>query len=344
LTVRRAERRGFTLIELLVVIAIIAVLIALLLPAVQSAREAARRISCTNNLKQLGLAAHNYADVNLCFPPGATMIMAPVVFPGAPLRSSHSYLIAMLQYIEQGTLYNALNGSIHVNQCQNSTIHGVGVASMWCPSDGKASLIINHGTTSDFSGWCPGQSVFMRHTSYGGNAGTWFNMTNSQSTTDPNLSTLAAGQNGVIIKFTPVSIAAVSDGTSNTIMLGEWAYGKLNPQDLVCWHWWTAANYGDTMFTTRFPLNPRFANTDDGNIFPQSASSFHPGGANFAFSDGSVHFLKDTINSWTLTPGSNPPPITGGPPWSLNAGVTTIPVYQALSTKAGGETISSDAY
>lgn len=151
-------------------------------------------------------------------------------------------------------------------------------------------------------------------------------------------------QNGVIIKFQPVTIAGITDGTSNTIMTGEFAYGKMNQADQICYHWWTAANFADTMFSGQYPINPKFSPPDDGNIFPSSASSFHPGGAIFGFADGSVHFIKDTISSWSLPNGSNPAPINAGPPVSLNAGQLQMPVYQALCTRNGGEVISSDSY
>src|SRR3984885_1186508 len=120
------NRSAFTLIELLVVIAIIAVLIALLLPAVQSAREAARRIQCTNNLKQLGLALHNYASSWDCFPPFCTV---PTTFVALPY-SVHSRL---LQYLEQGTLFNSINFSVTFET--QSTVTATRVAGFICPSE-----------------------------------------------------------------------------------------------------------------------------------------------------------------------------------------------------------------
>jgi prepilin-type N-terminal cleavage/methylation domain-containing protein/prepilin-type processing-associated H-X9-DG protein len=349
---RSCAKSGFTLIELLVVIAIIAVLIALLLPAVQSAREAARRIQCVNNLKQLGLACFNYESTNQVFPPGCESLWAREsgnFGPNAWPRTSHSFLIACLNYIEGSTLYNSLNTNLHVNTCSNSTVQGIGLSFMWCPSDPQVAQPVPQGGTSNFSGWCPGQNIIMRYTSYAGSAGTWYTDVKNINTTDARWPLIIANMNGVIHQFAKTSIGSVTDGTSNTIMVGEWAFGKLNANDRVCYHWWTSANYADAMFTTEFPINPKVKSTagslgDDGATFAWAASSFHPGGANFLFADGSVHFLKDTISSWAAT-GGTPPQIVqdANAVWSLRPGFT-MGVYQALSTRAGAEVLSADQF
>ena len=134
---RRTVPRGFTLIELLVVIAIIAVLIGLLLPAVQAAREAARRIQCVNNLKQIALACHNYHDANLVFPRGS-YYMWPGAYPGgcARWKQGPSFLLAIYPYIEQGNLANAYNYNVHDYQPPNSTVQAqAGSPHFGCPSD-----------------------------------------------------------------------------------------------------------------------------------------------------------------------------------------------------------------
>jgi len=365
----RLRRRGFTLIELLVVIAIIAVLIALLLPAVQSAREAARRIQCTNNLKQLALACHNYVDSNQIFPPGAMYMFVQNAANGYPntngvagppaLNRQRSWLVNILQFIEGGNAYNAFNQTWHAYTCPNTTVISVGQSSLWCPSDPIVMRTFDQQQTSNFSGWCPGGGPKMNYTSYLGNAGTWFTSVGAAAS---NFQTINANLNGVIYYAANTSIASITDGTSNTMLVGEAVYGQYDPVGGGN-HWWVAATYGQTEFTTYYGVNAhkRVSAAVDNNdccwgIWNSALSSNHPGGANCAFSDGSVKFIKDTIATWPL---NNSAQTTWVSPLGMNFGtpvgnVTTyaftppspqgFPVLQSLSTRAGGEVISSDQY
>jgi prepilin-type N-terminal cleavage/methylation domain-containing protein/prepilin-type processing-associated H-X9-DG protein len=329
------DRRGFTLIELLVVISIIAVLIALLLPAVQSAREAARRAQCTNNFKQIALAALNYHDAVGTLPMGVTIWQdGPVV--------SGSLLLALMPYMEQNALFNAVNYNWCIFNAPNFTIHGVGVGTLWCPSDPKVAL---PQTLPDGYMLDPGV-VTMRYTSYGGNAGMWFLWYQQESPPQ-------ADMNGLFSVKSATRIADVTDGTSNTLAFGERAQTLLDDQSAIDWHWWTSGNYGDTLFCTLFPMNPFRkvgVGTGDsdarGAAYISGTSSLHPGGANFAFMDGSVRFLKDTIQTWVPDQSTGlPVGVTPNPngPYILSPQARPG-VYQFLSTRRGGEIISSDSY
>ncbi len=130
---RSGKNGGFTLIELLVVIAIIAILISLLLPAVQSAREAARRAQCTNNMKQLALAVHNYIGSNDCLPMG--LIDSTSSWLPGYIITSFGPLLPLTQFTEQMPLYNAMNFSICMWDIPNTTIVATGMSVLWCPSD-----------------------------------------------------------------------------------------------------------------------------------------------------------------------------------------------------------------
>jgi prepilin-type N-terminal cleavage/methylation domain-containing protein/prepilin-type processing-associated H-X9-DG protein len=355
-----SRRDGFTLIELLVVIAIIAVLIALLLPAVQAAREAARRAQCTNNLKQMGLAANNYVEVYNSFPMGGyDAAAASGVFSGA--QWEHGVLVPILPYMEQTALWNAYNGNQRYTAPPNTTILATGFSGYWCPSD---ALVSQKGV---FYGYT------VSHNSYRGVAGPWCNPPRGTAATTSisNWSALLGNAMGMIYLGASVSIASVTDGTSNTFLFGEGVYGGLTASDQYCWHWWMAGSYGDTMQSCMWPPNPpnawEFPNPPfnaqssqfDGDATPYllAATSFHPGGVNMGFVDGSVHFIKNSINSWQINQTGQylPTNITqtncstsaaGYPPYCV-FGLTPgslFGVYQSLATRNGGEVISSDGY
>jgi prepilin-type N-terminal cleavage/methylation domain-containing protein/prepilin-type processing-associated H-X9-DG protein len=221
------RRSAFTLIELLVVIAIIAVLIALLLPAVQAAREAARRAQCVNNLKQIGLALHNYISTNDCVPPAAldTRIAAGTTIANGGFGA----LARLLPYLEQQSLYNASNFSINVINGAvgvwiNSTAIHTRVNGFLCPSDTPPSwptITVDKSTA-------PGNNYFA-------SVGSSLEFDNSRTAGPPNgiFGYIKAGSGG------PVTLSAITDGTSNTIAFGEWQVGDGNdavisvPNDII---------------------------------------------------------------------------------------------------------------
>jgi prepilin-type N-terminal cleavage/methylation domain-containing protein/prepilin-type processing-associated H-X9-DG protein len=359
------RRKGFTLIELLVVIAIIAVLIALLLPAVQSAREAARRAQCTNNLKQIALAAANYESANNSYQQGCGVNWYPAwgqnwIGPGN--------FIAIAPYLEQAQIFNAANFSVGFFYPDNNTVFAHGITTLWCPSDGTIDQKFDIPDGNYVSGTHP---FIVAYNSYAACTGTWFtgsrlNYPSATITGGPDI-LQSQNNNGAFYYRSSTKLAAFTDGTSNTILYGEHAHGKLsdvnvnNDSDASYerryWNWWCDGGYGDTMFSTLFPINPQnkmpdseWADAVDYGVtaYIESAGSFHPGGANFAFADGSVHFLKESINCWPISKGvpTMVQQITlssGNPAYSLVAGGRRG-VYQALSTIGGGEVVSSDQY
>jgi prepilin-type N-terminal cleavage/methylation domain-containing protein/prepilin-type processing-associated H-X9-DG protein len=322
-------RRGFTLIELLVVIAIIAVLIALLLPAVQAAREAARRAQCINNLKQMGLALHNYHDASLAFPSG---YIAASLFKDGETDTSPgwSWASMILPQLDQAPLYSSINVALPVQAAANATGTRTLLNVFICPSDQPpgATFAVSDGFGNTVATVAP--------TSYAACTG------NDAADVALGLNNDGSG-NGLFFRNSAIRIAAITDGTSQTVMLEERAWGDSEGT-------WTGAIAGGVIL--RGPFNPcpgsAFASylapclvlvhchllntnsdTDSGLDDP---SSLHPGGANILFADGSVHFLKNI----TSDAGVNPDGSTRYTPSSL--------VFQALGTRAGGEVVSSDSY
>jgi prepilin-type N-terminal cleavage/methylation domain-containing protein/prepilin-type processing-associated H-X9-DG protein len=392
----RAPAWGFTLIELLVVIAIIAVLIGLLLPAVQSAREAARRIQCVNNLKQLALAANNYESAYQSFPMGYQYAFYPAgggtfSYGGGAYGDGFSTLVFLTQYMEAAPLYAATNFNFGPYCGANTTLFASPTAWLWCPSDGgisglSFSAAAGH-TNSD------GTQCTLRYTDYAACLGA---VCFFPQPGDPYQAMLSAGKGmfymvgapswlpGSPGSIAPSKMGDVIDGTSNTILFGEHAHNLNGPQsvngDIHGWGWWVSGDYGDTTFNTFFPPNfftgaaadynpqtnsgkPRYCGkaisggeSDDMLV---TSGSNHPGGANFAFVDGSVHFIKSTVNSWPSYSVANAlgggcgPTYDGSctncaPSGNFLPTATTAPyqpgVFQALGTKNGGEVISADQF
>ena len=332
------RNRGFTLIELLVVIAIIAVLIALLLPAVQAAREAARRAGCVNNLKQIALATANYADVNGVLP-GEAYSSATI-----PTWNDMSALARITPQLEQQTVFNGINFSQHAYDVGNITSIGTGLSVFWCPSDPAVSRPLPNPTAG-----LPAGNWQIHFASYGGCNGPW----------DPNWYPWARYANagpyqqqlgtmyGLIYDNSAVSLAQITDGTSNTILFGELPHGALTGP--------SASNYNEWL-QAMSASGWSFSATDSPNSFCHAAASgnlaallgdagsFHAGGCNFAFADGSVKFLKETIACWKTNPNLGNLPYGIAIPSGFDWGSTRPQVYQALSTRATGEVIGADQY
>ncbi len=313
------SRSGFTLIELLVVIAIISVLIALLLPAVQSAREAARRMQCVNNLKQFGLAMHNYVESRGALP-GADMVFNVTEI---------SAIAQVLPYLEQSPVYNSINFDMYYQDPTNSTAMMTPLSSFICPSD-----------LSDALPALGGQTNYMANM---GSGIVW------QSAIGPNAG--LPQPNGVFYGNSATTFAAITDGLSGTTFYSERVLADGNNA--------IVSPIADVFFSPGFPTTPDQAMQmcqavniyDLNNQFPlfmgapwlcgqhiflhvtppdtrscgffialravMPPSSHHPGGVNVLFGDGSVKFIKDSVNLQT---------------------------WRALGTRSGGEVVSSDSF
>jgi prepilin-type N-terminal cleavage/methylation domain-containing protein/prepilin-type processing-associated H-X9-DG protein len=344
--------RAFTLIELLVVVALIALLIGLLLPAVQSAREAARRAYCLSNLRQIGTAIHNYQTSFGCMPMGRWLTGDSRYFeqPSVPCALwviDRSFLVQTLSFMEQNNLYNSINQNTYIRSYENTTYIGTALQSLVCPDDYAASsdeianplgFVAASGlASSTFS--CP-----LSFSSYAGCQGNGIitaqpTVSSGCKSADPNSLNQA---NGIITDPSPITMASITDGTSNTIAVVEKATatlkslvapGNISTAPYQYQGWWFSGDFGDSLCTTYYPPNAANRTTPTA-IYPRywSASSFHPGGVNVLMGDGSTRFIKNTISSQIFIDEQ------------MSVPRTPTGVWQALGTRNGVEILSSSDF
>ncbi len=316
---RARDTRAFTLIELLVVIAIIGVLIALLLPAVQAAREAARRAQCTNNLKQIGIAMHNYETLQRAFPSGYTSDWKrDGTDPGYAeddIGQGWAWGSFILPQIEQWPVYNAINFDLSMTADANTTAQYMRVASYLCPSDVTKVLVPVRNAANDTTVYS------VAGANYVGCYGTG------------EIGEAPGAGDGLFFRNSRIGLQHITDGSSQTFAVGERSHD-------LSYVTWAGRSIGGWLHPTptfeggrnKFSPEPEeaftmFLGPIEQDKFPRTPNSwaahvedyrsFHPGGVNFLFADGSVRFIKNQISA---------------------------PVYSALATRGGGETVGADQY
>ena len=280
--------RAFTLIELLVVIAIIAVLIALLLPAVQQAREAARRTQCRNNMHQLALALHNYHDANNCFPIGDMGRTGGVSYslPGA-------WTVAILPLIDETAIYNSINMSIDVrygNDGNANTTAGRQILTQYlCPTNSNPAFYTGarYWAVTHYVGVCGFTSTVDHNAIY---------------------MPLHGYKNGIFQHMSVTRMRDIRDGTSNTLMVAESAYAGSMPRYGDNQNFWITGNEMD--FRPVTGACSAMMNQQGWSISTRwhALGSEHAGGAFFAFADGNVRFLSENIDTavwWALSTHAN---------------------------------------
>lgn len=318
----RSTRKAFTLIELLVVIAIIAILVALLLPAVQQAREAARRTQCKNNLKQLGLALHNYHDVHMVFPPGGTMspnttfdadgcANNPVTATGQNRSKGAPWTVHILPFLDQQSLYRTVDFNYDLDyisgtgsfrdedrsgpadvQSAHDALFNTVLAAFQCPSDPNSGLA----PINNYNGVM------------GGDAGLDQDVPCQHAVLATALTRAAWGVDGILYAVSKVRIRDITDGTSNTLLLGETKYASSDPDNFNSWsssyyHQNQSSGVAGNSTVAMNPINAFEASVPFGPntaVYSRTFGSWHTGGAQFTLADGSVRFISENVDMSTF--------------------------------------------
>ena len=329
---RIPQRIAFTLVELLVVITIIGILISLLLPAVQAAREAARRMQCSNNLKQIGLAVLGYDATNSIFPPASQWSateLAKLPYPSATAYRQN-WVAMILPYLELQNLFDKCDQTQSITDSSNAVFRGTKIATMLCPSDAFNATSFNGSSVNLGDGWERGN--------YGANAGLGaMNADNINGIAGPNSLWRYGKYRGVMGANTAVSMAQISDGSSNTLVVSEMRAGVADVDSRGTWALGDSSSslwgYG-SMSGLRDDNGPNSTGIGGDNLvacpavvsaygcsfwsdcqaladmnmacYPevtnqQTTRSMHAGGVNSCFADGSVHWIGDYIQTTTDT-------------------------------------------
>jgi prepilin-type N-terminal cleavage/methylation domain-containing protein len=319
--VARPQRAGFTLVELLVVIAIIGILIALLLPAVQAAREAARRTHCINNLKQLALACHNYHDQQKCLPPGAQWDAKDLQNAASGDNFRPNWIILVLPFMEQQATYNAFNLAQYISHASNRLARGTSIPALFCPTDASQQRVLYQPIrASEGDSWA--------RNNYACNANLWyFHELHLSEYKRPDFE-------GVMSVNSAMRLGDIVDGTSNTMLLAEIRVGLSAADRRGTWAMGVAgasvlANHGH--FGDDNGPNPCNEESDDiegcsnlmsgdpgratltaecmtcwisSDSYQAAPRSRHPGGVMAATGDASVHFVSNSVDRGLTSGGA----------------------------------------